>query len=1232
MVQQWRPRSNGNGQRDAGRRHGDAEAGESAEEGTRREETGDDAESSHEPAGDMHNEDAEQVVAGYEQDWDWNDGWYGNGWNGNRSQNYWNWNTDPWSETGWGTRRGSNVSRVEETTLVRDGKWHGNRANTSSGTGSTWGDDGAQEDGGRPSGNRSNEKLVVPEFSGEGSEAELGRSARSYLRKVAAWLKCTRMPEKDRGVALYTNLSGRAWVFAEELDVDLLASSGGVAYFQDWIRVRFMEMEVTKVSNVMAELFRRCRKRPEQAVRDFNVEFERLLLHLKELDCELPGLVKAWLYLDKLKVSEAEELALLSSVHNQYDVKLLQQAAILHDRGPKRTWEKGNPRWSGRGGGGSGFGDAKSVHVTNTTENMSEDEAEQDFDEDPSDAELVSETVAEGYHSAYMAFQDAKSRYREAMKGRGVDPGELKKRSEERLRAAKAKSFCAACKRRGHWHRDQECPLRGRTSSSTTPSSDGQTKNVQVCNHVQMCYMAMEEWTEDMPENDIPTISEQEGSENVGGDGNIGRMLAITDTACTKAVAGHLWYEQYCRLADHYGWEVEIIEERDRFKFGASRIHESHFAVNAVFAIERQPFKAKIAIVQCDVPLLFSRAVLVFLGMTYNVVAQKADLRNLELQDVPMETSPTGHPALIVSDYPGDICQQLAKDWTTDERVQFPILDAVDDTAAEGAYKERNGDVNQENGMGKTLFYPKKISIEVENMLTAPSLSKVSFYTWWKTANQSRDFWIETHDMLFRVHVSPRKNPFDPSGWKTPLRHLRDQLLEMLGEARYTEVIPCHAEGLHKMSHEGLWRSEKFEYMNEDDKGIFGNLWIGRSCFRKSTSKCREAHAQPVSHACAVCATTGIPMENAPGEPGERAGGLWSAGASSLDGTGIAADLDRTAGGQIPEGRVESSHGFDKAQVGGAHCEGKRAGHRGAGQADQGAFAEDDPGVDSTSWRTCHDLRQVPELALPGSPGGVHGLGSQRGESKQQLLTGSEAVRKVGTGRDEYKEESCKESRAGLADRGPGSEGSDRSAGCVVGEVVAVVGQPSIDTEINGKRQEAVGRNHRGAERHATGPHRGRQGGTNEAGDQAGSDEAEISTGSSWVATVIDKAKSWVRNGLRSHDGDVALRDFDVVAENDKAVGLGSEVEKGDHLENNMTVGHSNEVEYDKVIGHGSETEYKGAPEEAFVMEVEHESDSEDCRDEASQMTPRQKAQAGIRRRKDAKKPVRKKLMAMGRK
>lgn len=39
-------------------------------------------------------------------------------------------------------------------------------------------------------------------------------------------------------------------------------------------------------------------------MRDFNVEFERLVLRLKEVQCEIPPLIKGWLYLDKLKLNE----------------------------------------------------------------------------------------------------------------------------------------------------------------------------------------------------------------------------------------------------------------------------------------------------------------------------------------------------------------------------------------------------------------------------------------------------------------------------------------------------------------------------------------------------------------------------------------------------------------------------------------------------------------------------------------------------------------------------------------------------------------------------------------------------------------------------------------------------------------------------------------------------------------------------------------------------------------
>lgn len=135
----------------------------------------------------------------------------------------------------------------------------------------------------------------------------------------------------QRGLALYNALTGRAWIYAEELDVDILASDCGVAYFLEWIQ------ELSKISQMMGELFRGCRGKQEQSVRDFNVEFERLILGLREVQCELPPLVKAWLYMDKLKLSEQEEIALLASVNNFSDCKKLQQAALLQDRGLRRT-------------------------------------------------------------------------------------------------------------------------------------------------------------------------------------------------------------------------------------------------------------------------------------------------------------------------------------------------------------------------------------------------------------------------------------------------------------------------------------------------------------------------------------------------------------------------------------------------------------------------------------------------------------------------------------------------------------------------------------------------------------------------------------------------------------------------------------------------------------------------------------------------------------------------------
>ena len=53
----------------------------------------------------------------------------------------------------------------------------------------------------------------------------------------------------------------------------------------------------------------------------------------------LPETVLAWMYIDKLKLDEAGEISLLASVRNEYNLKRLQEAALIHDRSSRKPWE-----------------------------------------------------------------------------------------------------------------------------------------------------------------------------------------------------------------------------------------------------------------------------------------------------------------------------------------------------------------------------------------------------------------------------------------------------------------------------------------------------------------------------------------------------------------------------------------------------------------------------------------------------------------------------------------------------------------------------------------------------------------------------------------------------------------------------------------------------------------------------------------------------------------------------
>ncbi|CAE7346815.1 unnamed protein product [Symbiodinium sp. CCMP2592] len=101
------------------------------------------------------------------------------------------------------------------------------------------------------------EKMVVPSFSGavESGSEDIGASARSYMRQIAAWRRMTRIEPSRQALTLYQHLSGKAWIDAERLDVDKLAGDDGMEYFLGWVTDRYLDVQVTQVGRSLGLSF-----------------------------------------------------------------------------------------------------------------------------------------------------------------------------------------------------------------------------------------------------------------------------------------------------------------------------------------------------------------------------------------------------------------------------------------------------------------------------------------------------------------------------------------------------------------------------------------------------------------------------------------------------------------------------------------------------------------------------------------------------------------------------------------------------------------------------------------------------------------------------------------------------------------------------------------------------------------------------------------------------------------
>ncbi|CAE7615546.1 GIP [Symbiodinium sp. CCMP2592] len=554
---------------------------------------------------------------------------------------------------------------------------------------------GSGDSGGQKGGNpRPSEKLSVPTFGG-GDDDDVGTSARSYLRQVEAWRRLTYLPPNQQGLVLYRHLTGKAWVAAEELNVDALSRGDGVHYLMSWLRNRYLDLEVTRIGKALSEMFRKLRRRPGQSIRDYNAEYDRLHARLKEVGCMLPEECAAWLYVDRLQLEDGAELNLLASVGNVYSLNKLQKAAIIQDRGLRKPWE------STAKGGRKPY----TAHVTDHPDDADEDSGREMVDGDGE--ECMPEEVA----VAYVTYQTAKNKYREHSKARGFKgeignndggsgggkggdgAGSAAKVRDEKLKQIKARSFCSGCGRRGHWHKDDECP-----NNAGAKDHQGTRQNASV---KEVCVT--------MPA-EVMTVKHVSGL-----------LLGITDTACSRTVAGTQWLQEYMDRIGEDGAQPELSKECEAYKFGTGRIHYSSFSVLLSFSLGDKIVQLRASIIPGDVPLLLSKTVLGKMGMIYDVSVGCADFTHVGLRNYKLLATASGHPAIpIVPAKPAHGFNSVlpVEDVSLEPRVQYTVH-----AVAFSGVKPQNF---------YNLYYEKKLPPEVKNMLNQTHLCRDDFMTWWK--------------------------------------------------------------------------------------------------------------------------------------------------------------------------------------------------------------------------------------------------------------------------------------------------------------------------------------------------------------------------------------------------------------------------------------------------------------------------------------------------------------------
>ena len=457
----------------------------------------------------------------------------------------------------------------------------------------------------------------VPEFDGKSA-------MRDYERRVRLFESATGIDPCYRAQKLMERLTGAAWTATESLDLQELQHEQGVQRLLRHLYQELEPLEHLRVLSTLSEFYRDFKRTPGQEFVAYDMEFRIHLKRLEEIGAKLEGLTKAYWFLEKAGLSADLRKQVVSASGGEYDYVKLRRALMAIVPKVKReddTTSAPRPsfrQWKGKNG------NPKQVHATTEED---EDAAAAQGEDQPDEVdpeELESELEV-------LLTQAARKRAK-VERARGSAKGESSQARESRIKEMKSRMPCSACKSHGktvfgQWHSDAECPYNkkgGRDGSKVLAVVSEQLSDSEDDDDLLLPTNVYLATSEDPEGEDITEVPSQE----------------VWASADATTEAGRRWIERHIRLLQQQGEDVFIVNEARPFRFGGGPRVMSDYAALIPLQLDgaKRAVTLRVSVVDQEIPLLLSKAVLKQLGMVMDLDRGVIDFREIQTQAPLRET------------------------------------------------------------------------------------------------------------------------------------------------------------------------------------------------------------------------------------------------------------------------------------------------------------------------------------------------------------------------------------------------------------------------------------------------------------------------------------------------------------------------------------------------------------------------------------------------------------------